>query len=214
MARSANGPTWVDKGLLITLVFTLIAAGYAACQAKRTADYTRDLVMDSRETAKRELRAYAYAVPGNVYDVSDGSQPEPRVVFRNSGKTFAINVRRSVGTTMSPPLSKEQEAAFGNGDTDEGVGVLSPNGPDYVIVKRPPKLLSGSQALLLSENLRLYVFGRIDYQDSFGQRHWTAFCYYFAGEMADWGEEHGGYGYASNQARDCAGHNSVDVDSK
>lgn len=199
----------VVAGSLGVGVWQAVETRRAIEEAKEANRIAREALAGNDETTAAEIRPYVFAIPGNVYVVADGSMPEPRTIFRNSGKTFATKVRRSVGVTISPPLTPERENALGEGALEEGNAVLSPNGADSVVIRRGASLPAGSLELIRSENLRLYVLGAVEYTDVQGKPYWTTFCHFFSGEMADWGRERGGWGFASNQARYCTGHSDI-----
>lgn len=202
---------------VVVVAASVLVAVWQVCETRRALSEAREAnrianaaMAGGDAASSAELRAYVFAIPGNVYVVSDGSRPEPRTLFRNSGKTFATEVRRSVGVVISHPLSPEQEAAFGDGISEEGSFVLSPNGADDVVIRKGDQLANGEKSGIEAGRLRLYVFGRVEYKDVFGKSHWTKFCHFFTGEMNNWGPRHSGFGFASNQAKYCSGHNEID----
>ncbi len=194
----------------ISLVVSVIAVFFAGASVV----FTYQILQLSEDTAKRQLRAYVFAVPGNVYNVSLGSRPEPRTIIRNGGDTSARNVRRDIGIRISAPLSPEQEAGLGRGTPEEGTLVLSPGGADDVVIRQARTLEDGEAEKIRAEKIRIYVFGRIEYQDMFGDSHWTEFCHIYSGEMTDWGPEHNGMGYSKTQARYCTKHNDIDFEER
>jgi hypothetical protein len=142
-----------------------------------------------------------YARPGNVYNVSDGKGPEPRIVIGNSGRTFAKEVIRYAAVRLLPPLSPAGEAGLAIGEREPGTVVVSPQ-VDHAIIRRHRALAPEETSEIKNENgrMRLYVFGRIDYDDVFGQHRHTDFCYIYFGEQDNF-PNNGGPGYNSTQAR-------------
>jgi hypothetical protein len=82
--RKAN---WVEKGTLFILGLTFVAAAYAGCEAKRLADLTDLLIVDAKDTAKRQLRAHV------LYDSATfairNKNAAITIRFKNSGNTPA-----------------------------------------------------------------------------------------------------------------------------
>jgi len=197
----------VAVGTLFIAIFTVIlafATGFLYFA-------TRDLVKGSDKTARQQLRAYVYVQPGNVYLVSAGLKPQPRIVVRNSGQTFAKDVKCSYGAKVSSNLSVEESAALGPGTPEEGRFTLNP-GVDHAIIKWMPDAITADEARsikTLTGDVRLYVFGKIDYNDVFGDAHHTEFCFMYYGEMQNW-PNNGGEGFNSTQARYCENHNDAD----
>ncbi|HXP31721.1 MAG TPA: hypothetical protein VN832_11560 [Stellaceae bacterium] len=169
------------------------------------------VLLDNKRAMELGQRAYIYAQPGNVYNVSTGLGPEPRIVIGNSGRTFAKNVKIYAGVAIRSRLSPNEEAALGRGEEEEGTLVLSPR-VEQAIIRRAPQMTE-NDARGVSSNAgtgsRIYVFGRIEYGDIFDGRHHAEFCFVYYGEMANF-PSNGGLGYASNQVRYCDKHNDAD----
>jgi hypothetical protein len=172
---------------------------------------TRDLVEGSTKTSRQQLRAYVYVQPGNVYLVTPNSKPQPRIIVRNSGQSFAKDVRCFYGAKIFPKLSLAESAALGTGEPEEGRFTLNP-GVDHAIIKWMPSALADddyTKIRTLSGDSRLYVFGRVEYKDAFAEPHFAEFCFMFYGEMQFW-PDNGGWGFNSTQARYCENHNDAD----
>jgi hypothetical protein len=61
---------------------------------------------------------------------------------------------------------------------------------------------------LMEGVLKIYAFGRITYEDIFGERHVTTFCHaYYGLERLP---HEGGYAYEHWQAKYCDRHNEAD----
>jgi hypothetical protein len=167
---------------------------------------TKRQILNYLDTHRNE-RAYVYASAGNVFNVSDGKIPEPRIVISNSGRTVANNAKRWAAAVISPPKSEKEVHALDRGISEEGAASIAPRVP-HALVRYSERLQPGQQTQIANSAgpLRLYVYGRIEYADIFNVSHFTNFCFVYYGEMQDW-PLNGGLGYNSTQARFCAGHN-------
>lgn len=93
---------------------------------------------------------------------------------------------------------------------EEGVQVMNPRVLHNIIRERPkqPALTEEEVKEIKYGDKRIYVFGKITYDDVFGNPHHTEFCHmYFGQEMAPFET---GLGYATFQAKYCDTHNDAD----
>ncbi len=201
-----------DRAHIWLLGFTFAAALAAAIFTGILALSTSDLVGLSDVTAKREMRSYVNVRGGNVYNASVQKQPQPRIIITNSGRTFARNVQIWAGTHIGPPLSPSEQAALGPGNRKPGTLVLGPDIP-YIIIERGRVIETTEldQVNPYMDKTRIYVFGRVDYEDIFDGTHWIEFCFVYHGEMDNF-PRNGGPGFNSTQAQACDAGNDVDTD--
>jgi len=103
-----------------------------------------------------------------------------QVVIKNTGKTFAKHIT-DVGIADPVPLGSPANFWKESKVKRTGTILIPPNGTK-IITLYPVR---GSATAKLSQSgldefksKTLYVFGRIDYADIFGCRHWTTFCYF------------------------------------
>jgi hypothetical protein len=82
---------------------------------------------------ERTLRAYVYAEPGNVFNVSDTRTPEPRIIISNSGSTVAKDAKRWAAATLSTIKSSDEINRLGNGHLEEGILNIPPRVPHALI---------------------------------------------------------------------------------
>jgi hypothetical protein len=149
---------------------------------------TRDLVIDSKDTARQQLRAYVGVVDHEI-KVSVGASGHVQVRIKNFGQTPAFNVRywMNEGPFDYPLKQALPEKAF-----QPGTIVLFPTDVFSPTLTITP-LDNALQDALRRESKRLYVYGRIVY-DSFGTSYTTDFRLYYAagliqqGRMA-WAED-------------------------
>jgi hypothetical protein len=160
-------------------------------------------------TSQAQMRAYVFAEPGPVFNVSAGRRPEPYIIIKNSGQTFAKNVRRWAEVTVSEPLPVAELNSLQVGKKEEGSAILAPSVQSIFI--RYGSALNDehySQIVAPHGGRRIYVHGTIEYEDIFGVAHQTRFCFMYFGEQQDW-PQNGGMGYNPLQAKYCEAHNSI-----
>jgi hypothetical protein len=159
----------------------------AAVGAVLAAIFTWWQVQVTKDTEKRQLRAYVWIAPGEIEGFKVGQVPRIPVTIRNGGATPAyltgtlLALRRESAPqpgqhvslqTNFPPL---QPLSEGRGDfifQDHTLTLLVPNlAPlDQLTVDR---VQQGEWAV--------YVFGRVNYKDVFDAVHFVEFCYYWTG---------------------------------
>jgi hypothetical protein len=136
-------------------------------------------VMVSRDTARRQLRAYVFVSGAKIiHGITDNSIIEAHVEIKNSGQTPAYKMMAVIGLTFDtypPPqsitltvpdqnyLSLRTRIDLGPGDktfTDTHAGrLLTPLEKD--------SLVAGTKAI--------WVYGEIRYRDAFCRKQWTKY---------------------------------------
>ena len=160
----------------ITTVISTFLAGAAVAAAGLAASFTWRQVNLGQSTAKKQLRAYlgiGTDQSSGDMQISNASEPEIRLTVTNVGATPAHNVIVSaimrVGTNpLTEPL------------------VLSTDGPPITMVAFPNVILRFKVGLeripsvaeirgLKAGELHVYVAGRVDYTDIFGDPQYAEF---------------------------------------
>jgi hypothetical protein len=167
----------------------------------------RALVADSKKASEQQLRAYVQASPGNVYNLVSGAKLEAYIRIINSGQTPGNEVRRWAGIKISKPLIADETAELGRGDRQEGELVSMPR-QEHVIIRQLGAPTTKESQAVVSDDQRIYVFGRIEYSDIFDHPRVSEFCFMYYGEVQDW-PNNGGPGYNNTQAQYCEKHNSA-----
>lgn len=113
------------------------------------------------------------------------------VTIQNIGKTPAKNLKT---TFVIEPAEKDGAPNFDyTNDQKAIVGLLSP-GVNHKLTLRPVNSRSTGEERPLTQELadaitsgrtRIFVHGRVDYEDIFGQPHWISFCAHTLFPMAD-----------------------------
>lgn len=146
---------------------------------------TRCLVLGAEKTAERQLRAYVFMEPGRVS--MDPLGPPWTVIFsfslRNAGQTPAYDLQYNAVLMIAPhPLPAN--FPFPTMQATNGAKIVIHPGIrfDGHVLSQP---LSQTDISRISGNKpeRLYVFGLIEYKDTFGNARETRFC----GSIADGG---------------------------
>ena len=173
----------------------------AAAQAAKAAKTGIKL---ARENAHLDQRAWVAAIDikgtpevGKIFTVN--------VTASNSGKTFAKNFTmrvvvepiKKVGN--EPNFSLEDPAEAQN---ESSVSVLAPNG-EYVAnaelrKERPPHEVTQEDLdRIRSGEVKIFVHGKMTYDDIFGCPHWTTFCVRLKSDL-----KYTSYGTHNNDADD------------
>ncbi len=173
----------------------IIAAVGAVCAGI----FTWQQAQVAKDTEKRQLRAYVWVAPGNIWDLDVGKVPRIPVTIRNGGLTPAY-MTGTLLAVKTMPVSKDGERIR--------VGVLSadlsPEEPgrgdfiyqDHYTTIFVPNLTPLDQATyerVRRGELAIYAFGRVNYRDVFDKRHFVGFCYFWTADRppghCDSGEE-------------------------
>jgi hypothetical protein len=142
-------------------------------------------VSDSAEVSKIELRAYLTVVIGAAIfqvrrDADKGGDLmfDCRPLLVNTGKTPARNITYKARAAVMPvPLPKDVKLPEAP-DVDSGGSILGPqqNANMFAMVEgfRPDNEVQDVKFGVGDKGL--YVWGRVVYEDIFGEIHFTRFC--------------------------------------
>jgi hypothetical protein len=165
----------IEKYTWVIAIFTVI---YSAV--------TAGLYFTAKDTLVVSQRAFVFAKQANVLNSSHVQSSVVRppntpalliVIFRNSGQTVATNSISTMGYLLS--------------STDTGI----PSGFSYPItIKTQPVLVAPQSEMNISEVIPasdltdveagkklLFIYGDITYEDVFGMKHTTEFCFQYFG---------------------------------
>lgn len=168
-------------GLLVSLGVSIFAAA-TALRALRL----------SRKTAQTQLRPYVYpSFIGLIFadDLKVEGLPENwatvAVHLKNFGNTPALNARATMTREIWEfPIPKKHKGitlqAFDPDRSDMPPGCTSENRMDFEITE-------AQRDLILDRKAAVYVMGRVEYSDAFGDPHHTNFFLYCTGEDFDTG---------------------------
>jgi|CXWL01.1.fsa_nt_gi hypothetical protein len=123
---------------------------------------TRSLVRGADETARKELRAYMGVATNRILKGQGATEPNcVELVIQNFGKTMAKDTKIWINAT----ITAEAITNFPLGDIKSKTVVM------------PNESLGFQHDIELAKNTpgRIYLWGRIEYEDVFKKPHWTAF---------------------------------------
>jgi hypothetical protein len=158
----------------------LAAARDAAEAARQSAGRADEIVTAMQRNAHRELRAYVSPSNGRLVDFDPEHLGKPfsvRVVFRNSGKTPAYDLRNNGGIAFSPfplrePLVPEEQFF--------AAGTLGP-GLEYNLNIGARGITPEQWSALVARTHALYVHGSYGYRDAFDEPRTGTFCFFYGG---------------------------------
>ena len=181
----------------ILAISTILLAIIAACALR-----------DAKDTTIVSQRAYVYVFPETVYNLGSTNKLEARFVVSNSGKSFAKNVVRYAQIKISEPLRLDEIANLGNGELEPGIMTLGPDPRASIEMNRRMPNEVGDADDVTAGRKRIYVFGRVDYKDIWGNLLSTNFCFMYYGEKLP--DSPTNASYLGRQAKYCNGHNDAD----
>lgn len=142
-------------------------------------------LMETRNTSRRELRAYVFAENSGVYALtkqvprSENGKVGSTVVVRNSGQTPAYDVIHWSMLALHAVVN-ERELVIPPLETLHRT-VVPPGGILKAERRLSIHLTRDQQASLKTGAMALYVYGRIEYTDAFGTRRYTDYRLAWAG---------------------------------
>lgn len=180
------------------------AAGDSADAAQQFADTADDINRNLNDAVKK-LDAQAQAAADSIkatqgamrldqraWVVVKGFEGLPelgkpwtvRVVFTDSGRTPARNVRVSCNVEGEPPSTPFRFNELARG----APFLISPNEGDAWCVLYPTKQVIRQDMLddIAAQKMIVAVFGSVTYDDIFAQSHWYTFCRWMAPDHAIW----------------------------
>lgn len=181
-------------GLIATAVFTFALATFALWQVvetrraydpiKESADAAKDSVSAIREQMRLDQRAWIgiHTMDAIPYFPEVGKSFSGHGIIKNTGKTPALNT--VIYAIIEPVLTEERPNFLYTGIKSFSAGMLAPNGTGHIGPLPIPKAGSTEAAIFSQEQIDLlkqtrfgiYMHGRIEYADIFGNNHWTTYC--------------------------------------
>lgn len=196
-----------------------IAASLAARASYQQLDLTRvqhaitkntaqAQLADAKDTSQKQLRAYVYATPNNLYHLGN-SPTQGYVTIQNAGNTFAKDVEIEAGINVLGAEIPDDLKKMGKLDQEPGVMPLAPRSPYSFF--REFRILSDEQVKeIKSKKKRIYVFGKVTYKDMFDLSHQTTFCFMYYGPETGEFKNPTRDGYYPTQAKYHKKHNHAD----
>jgi hypothetical protein len=159
------------------------ASTQAVVEAKRQADAAGTQIDIAKSAERRQIRAYAFPTPIGISDFELGKSPAGGVNVKTMGQTPAYKVRGQVGVGgLTYPLREEETLEIKKPDQVQNSTFITPTN---IFIVKATALGILNQAAIDAVNsgrtLRLFVWGRVDYEDIFADPHWFTFCYSYDG---------------------------------
>lgn len=166
--QGTKKPNWVDKGALAALWLAFAAAVYAGCEAKRLADLTDTMIIEARDTAKRQLRAHV------LYDGASINLRKTTaaiaVRFKNSGTTPAYETTYWWNVKAFTPTEVGKLEFF---DTDK---ISLDIGSGGALDTNDREIPLGDIEEARKGNKIIYIWGLIKYRDVFQRCQFASFA--------------------------------------
>jgi hypothetical protein len=160
---------------------------------QQSATATRNLAVNARDTARRELRAYVLVSGAKVHYVDEPLRRRVEITIKNFGRTPAHNLRfwAGAGVREFPLVSPLDQPPDGLRISSD---VLPPGRASEMIVPIRRVHMDMESALQggTSATAAIFIFGQITYLDAFNQERITDF------RLMCWGE-----GFGSGKASPC-----------
>jgi hypothetical protein len=164
---------WPEGVTALAILLTLFFIGWQAL-------LTRQAIASADSASRLELRAYVGVTVGTgcFQDRDKGIKFEATPTLTNTGKTPAHKVRyRANAAALREPLPDNY--VFAPGQNDMGEYIVGVNNPmiihivvdDYCDQQDVASIMAGT------DGRALYCWGKITYEDVFGDRHETDFCH-------------------------------------
>ena len=191
----------LEAATLLVIVCYTIIAGYQGCQM-------RIATVATKKSADAATRAAAAAVRSNEITVQANRddqrawvgpigtiKPSKEALSRggdgfvfgarltNSGKSPAMKVKTLTNWRYLAKEAKFEPTYPIATDSRPGIGFLFP-GALATASTRPFDIPRQNSDVLITGNMILYIFGKIDYLDSFNKPHATTWCYWLMPDLA------------------------------
>lgn len=213
MAESSKGLVTLTLWQVIFGGATLIGLFWTTIYTRKTAHAAIDAVKATRgasdeaqnhniisldhqfSSTERQLRAYVSVSPDGVNPLKIRDAVIGHVVVRNVGQVIATKV------TIAVKMIVTQDKNLNNFPIDpddlKPIGALHPNAE---FRRGSPQILERSRLVFTDDKRRfIFVWGRVTYEDGFGQPRWINFCYRYNTEGIGWMDSNSGL--TKNEAR-------------
>jgi len=159
---------WTATGVIVAALALVAATVYAYIAYRQLEQMRSSAIVDQRAGIYPEGTAWGFI----------GTKTKTAVVtvrFRNIGKTPAYKVNSWFCTQIRQ--SDPQDGSLDSeGCKNKNYGLIAP-GISFNVQRGDRNPVSSEQRSRFMQNqLHLYFWGRVEYDDSFGKHHYTDFC--------------------------------------
>lgn len=160
---------------------------------------TRNLVIEAKDTDRRQLRAYvSLERTGPIPNSINPGLPAFQIKIKNSGRTPAYSVKSWSGIGIHElPLIEKLRPMPSVAETDV---VLGAEGESVLPIRRQRPFRPEDMATVKAGTHAIYVFGKVEYRDAFEKPHYTNFCLYVADGGPDAGLKHSHIGNDTDES--------------
>jgi hypothetical protein len=178
--KTSDVPRWWPEGITaIAIILTMFVIAGQTHYTRRAAEATEAAVASAEKTAKRQLRAYI-SIENATVRFTNG-QPVGFVNFENFGQTPAYETHGWAAIEGGPhpfpiefPIPK---------DVPKIKNTIGPGAKFGYPAKHKNKTFSAAElAACQTEVYALYVYGRVDYKDTYGDDWYTNFRFIAGGK--------------------------------
>ena len=160
---------------------TLVIAGFTVCLAFATIFLylaTRGLVEGADANAEKQLRPYVFLSGARIADAL--GTPKITIRIKNFGQTPAYNASFwSEGILREYPLTSKLTRLRSKNSPSLDIG---PTGAMDTTIDWAGPITEPDKAALISKTKAIYIFGRVEYRDTFGHSWFTEFQFMEGGE--------------------------------
>ena len=174
--RTQN-PNWVEISTLIVLTITLCGVLWYTCEAHRQNNLTESSLGIMKEQMNIENRAWVTVVDVKRDEFKIGKETEITVSFANSGHTPAHNMNGFVYGLYWDKPNFGTSCLQSDKDEEVSTTILGPQSVNSQTMYTERKLTATDIELVKQGALRYYIWGYIYYNDIWGQRHFTEYCF-------------------------------------
>jgi hypothetical protein len=172
-------PHWVEVSTLILEVLGIIGLAYYCWINNRELKVFDSERVTMEKTQIQDERAWVF--PENVViqpSEKDTNSINFTVLFKNTGKTPAMNIDAAVGYTDK--LNSVPKTIPRPADSVASSGILAQDGTGHGFIIPPDSAIQAAR-----NGSHLFIYGIIWYDDIFREHHWCRFCYSFDSNMED-----------------------------
>jgi hypothetical protein len=159
-----------------------VASRQAATEAKRQADAAEQQIAITKSNQTRQLRAYIGFIPGGIENFGDKEKQVFRLIRRNYGLTPAYSVSQSPAVQEVIPINGRIKRPFPLSVTTlTSSETIFPGMDSPLPAFGNPDSPDDSALVKIGKDYQTVIYGAVYYDDVFGERHYTRYCWSFKG---------------------------------
>ncbi len=176
--QSATGQTWAAIDNMNWMARTMDGSLKESQVARGTSEKQSKAALDASILVARTDQRCWIGLQGIHYTIDAGKVIESTIVFTNTGKTPAVNLRTRA--TMKPvPVGDAPDFQHIYSIVPQNHSPVAPNASIFTNPKDHSNIpLAQDEVDAIKQGAAVvYIYGRIDYEDIFHVDHWISFCY-------------------------------------